>query len=234
MDPHAASPRRETDPRPPMPLTPGRTALVVVDMQNAFLEPEGSCARLGLDHGALRESLAGVEALVGAARRERIPIVFTRYAYRPDYGDGGIVIDVLLPGLRDAGALIDGSWDAELVAELAPRHDEAVIAKNRPSAFHATGLQNHLDALGVDSLVVCGVTTNVCVESTVRDAMQRDYRVWVVSDAVAEFEADRHTVALKAMAWMFASLVDLESALATLPQLAGPKAADPEKEVHHG
>lgn len=203
----------------PMTLHPGRTALLVIDMQNAFLHPEGSCARLGLDHTALARSLPGVSRLVAAAREARMPIVYTRFVYRADYRDGGIVTGVLLPALRENHALAAGSEDIEIVDELTPRDGEIVIDKNRPGAFHGTPLQSCLDGLDADGLIVCGVTTNVCVDTTVREAMQRDYRVWVVADATAEFEADRHTVALKGLGWMFASIVELRGALAAIPGL---------------
>lgn len=203
-----------------MALSAGRTALLIIDMQNSFLHSDGSCARAGLDHERLRSVLPAVMQLVEGAREARLPIIFTRYVYRADYRDGGIVTQVLLPTLRENAALIAGSWDAELVEELNPREGEIVIDKNRPGAFYGTSLQSCLDGLDVDSLIVCGVTTNICVETTVREAMQRDYRVWVVAGATAEYEDDRYEVALKGMAWMFASVVDLDTAQRAIPQLA--------------
>jgi ureidoacrylate peracid hydrolase len=203
----------------PMALCPGCTALIVVDMQNAFLDPQGSCARLGLDYEALRAAIPGVQKLIGAARKFGMPIVYTRYCYRPDYLDGGIVTEHLLPGLREAGALISGTWDTQIVPELTTLKDDIVVDKNRPSAFHGTPLEMYLNGLDVNGIIVCGVTTNICVEATVREAMQRDFRVWVVANATAEFEPDRHTVALKGMGWMFASIVDLERALEEIPRL---------------
>ena len=95
----------------------------------------------------------------------------------------------------------------DIVDELASQDGDFVVDKNRPSAFYATGIEPILNGLAVDNLVVCGVTTNCCVESTVRDASQRDYRVFVVHDAVAEYEDDRQAVALKSMGMLFAHLV---------------------------
>lgn len=164
--------------------------------------------------------------LVELARQAHLPIIFTRYVYRADYRDGGIVTQVLLPTLRENNALVAGSWDAEVVEELSPREGEVVIDKNRPGAFHGTSLRSCLDGWGIDSLIVCGVTTNVCVETTVREAMQRDYRVWVVADATAEYEDDRYAVALKGMAWMFASVVDADTVQRAIPDLAGHREHD--------
>ena len=209
-----------------MPLTPGRTALMVIDMQHAFLDAEGSCARLGLDHTALRRAIPGVQRLIAAAREAGVPIVYTRFVYRDDYRDGGIVTNQILPALRENRALAAGTRDVEIIDELAPADDDIVIDKNRPGAFHGTPLASCLDGLDADSLIVCGVTTNVCVETTTREAMQHDYRVWVVADATAEFEDDRHTVALKGLGWMFASIVELRDALAAIPGLGQTQTRD--------
>ncbi|MDT8320722.1 MAG: cysteine hydrolase [Xanthomonadales bacterium] len=210
-----------TETAQPMPLDADRTALVVVDMQNAFLHGQGSCAQLGLDVDRLLPAVDGVRMLLGAARRSGLPVFHTRYVWRPDYSDGGIVTRYILPALAEAGSLAAGSRDAEIAEGLHPAEGEVVIDKNRPSAFYGTRLEELLKAKDIDGLIVCGVTTNVCVETTVRDAMQRDFRVWVVADATAEFEPDRHAHALKSMGWMFASIVDLKHALAAIPGLAG-------------
>lgn len=185
-------------------LTREATALVVVDMQNGFCHPEGSFAKLDLDVSMCHDAIAGCRALVDAARAAGVPVVYTRYVYRPDYADGGVLVQDLLPALAEVGSLAGGSWDAELVDELtAVRADEFVVDKARYSAFYGTGLEPILTSLGVRSLVVCGVTTNMCVETTVRDASQRDYRTWVVADATGELDRARHETALATMGFGF-------------------------------
>ena len=159
--------------------TPGRTALVVVDMQNAFCRDEGSTALIGLDAARLKAAVAPCRRLLEGARASGLPVIFTRYAYRPDYADGGILVRYLVPALGRADHLAAGSWDAALLDEFAPRPTEVVVDKNRPSAFYAPAMEAALARLDVDTLVVCGVTTSCCVESTVRDASQRDYKVFV-------------------------------------------------------
>ncbi|HYW03644.1 MAG TPA: cysteine hydrolase [Gammaproteobacteria bacterium] len=206
-----------------MDLTPGGSALLIIDMQNGFLHPQGSCASIGLPCDALRAAVPGCRQLLEAARRERMPVIFTRYMYRPDYSDGGVVIREFFPDLATSGALRAGSWDAEVVDELAPREGELVVDKNRPSAFYGTPLESYLNGLHADSLIVCGVTTNVCVETTVRDAMQRDLKVWVVGEATAEFDRDRHEAALHSMGWMFGQVVRLDAVLKEIPRLAGER-----------
>ena len=110
-------------------------------------------------------------------------------------------------------SLAAGTEDIVIIDLLAPADGEFVIDKNRPSAFYATSIEPILNGLDVDSLVVCGVTTNICVESTVRDASQRDYKVFVVKDATGELEQLRFDGAIAGMAWMFAKIVAVKDVL---------------------
>jgi len=194
---------------------PGRdaAALIVVDMQNGFLRPGGSCDRIGLPVDRLAAAVEPCARLVAAARSASVPVIFTRYVYRADFRDGGLLVAEIMPALRECNALVAGSDDAAIVTELTPREGEYVLDKNRPSSFYATPLETWLNGLGVDELVVCGVTTNCCVETTVRDASQRDYRTFVVEDAVAEFDAERHSIALRSMGMLFAHVVNVEQVL---------------------
>ena len=205
--------------------TVGRTALVVVDMQNAFCRDEGSTAKIGLDHSWLKAAVAPCRRLLEGARALGLPVIFTRYVYRPDYADGGVLVRYLAPALGRADYLSAGTWDVQIVDELAPRSTEFVVDKNRPSAFYAPEMDAMLQKLQVDSLVVCGVTTNCCVESTVRDASQRDYKVFVAADAVAELDEDRHHASLAAMRLLFADLVSVDDILAAL-QSASVRSAE--------
>lgn len=186
-----------------MSAEPGRTALVIVDMQNGFLDAKGSMARIGMSHERLTPAIEGCVRLVAAAREAGLPVIFTRYVYLPGYADGGIVTAELLPAMREAQALILGSWDADIIEELTPRADEIIIDKSRPSSFYGTRLEPVLTGLGITALTVAGITTNVCVETTVRDAGQRDYRTTVASDATAEYDDTRHEVALGTMGYLF-------------------------------
>ena len=189
------------------------TALLVVDMQNGFCRDDGSVNDIGLPAARLQPAIEPCVRLVAAARAAQVPIIYTRYVYRPDYTDGGVMVTELIPDLASGKCLRAGTWDVEVVDELAPQDGDYVIDKNRPSSFYATGLEPILTSLGVRDLVVCGVTTNCCVETTVRDASQRDYHTFVVSDAVAEYEQDRHDVALKSMGMLFARLVKVDDVL---------------------
>jgi len=197
-----------------MELTASDTALVVIDMQNSFCSYDGGCHKAGLPVEHLKVAIAPCERLIALARDSKVPVIYTRYVLRPDYSDGGVIIHELSPHLKDAGALIEETWDIEVVDELRPSTGDRVVDKNRPSAFYAEEFETTLEKLGINSLVVCGVTTNCCVETTVRDASQRDYKTFVVADAVAEFEEDRHRVALQSMDRLFADVVTIDDVAA--------------------
>ncbi len=196
-----------------MEISRERTALVVVDMQRAFLCEDGSLAKAGIDIARLKKAVEPCRRLLASARQARIPVIHTRYVYRADYADGGVLVKYIMPALKEVASLAAGTPDIEIVEELAPVEGETVIDKNRPSAFYATNIEPVLNGLGVESLVVCGVTTNVCVETTVRDASQRDYKVFVPRDATGELEDLRFEGALAGMAWVFAKIVDSEDVI---------------------
>lgn len=172
--------------------SPGSQALLVVDVQNTFCHPEGSFARMGYDMSGCIAAVPGCARLVAAARAAGVLVVFVTYAYRPDYSDGGYLVAQMHPEVVEHAAMASGTWDVQVVDELAPRPDELHVVKNRYSAFIGTDLDQQLRGLGVAAVTVCGVTTNVCVEGTARDAAQRDFRVTVVEDATGEIERARH------------------------------------------
>jgi ureidoacrylate peracid hydrolase len=186
-----------------------QTALLVIDMQNGFCKPDGSIDRIGFDNRMLAAAVAPCRRLIAAARGAAVPVIYTRYVYRADYADGGLLVHTLMPQLKEHQALVSGGWDAAIVDELRPEPADFIVDKNRPSSFYATGLEPILSGLGVKALVVCGVTTNCCVESTVRDASQRDLMPFVVGDATGELDIERHQAALKTMGLLFGQVVSV-------------------------
>lgn len=174
-------------------------ALVIVDMQNAFCSPTGSFARLGYDMSGCIDAIPGCARALALARRAEIPIVFATYAYRPDYIDGGYLVRSIHPEVVSVGALLSGTSDVSVVEDLAPRKGELMVVKNRYSAFMGTSLEAILRSRGITSLTICGVTTNVCVESTARDAAQLDFEVTVARDATGEIDEERGRVALRSI-----------------------------------
>ena len=186
------------------------TALLVIDMQNAFLDDRGSMVRRGFDTNRLRAAVKPCGRLISAARASQVPIIQTRYVYRADYRDAGVRVREILPNTITTESLAAGSWDVEIVDALAPSGDDIVIEKNRPSAFIGTSLDLMLRGQGITSVVICGITTNICVESTARDASQFDYRTFVVSDATAEMEQSRHDHAINTLGFLFARIVTVD------------------------
>lgn len=197
-----------------MELMASGTALIVIDMQNSFCSDAGGCDKAGLPVENLKVAIEPCGRLIAVAREFHMSVIYTRYVLRPDYSDGGVIIHELSPHLKEVTALVEDSWDIEVVDALRPADGDHVVDKNRPSAFYTPAFETTLKDIGVDSLVVCGVTTNCCVESTVRDASQRDYKTFVVADAVAEFEEDRHRIALQSMGKLFADVVTIADVVA--------------------
>lgn len=195
------------------PIQVERSALLVVDMQNGFCDPEGSAARAGFDIAMCRAAIEPCRRLIAGARTHGIPVIFTRLVYRADYRDGGVVTDSILPGLVEAQCCAAGTPDADLIPELVPQPEDFVIDKNRYSAFYGTPLASILTAQDIRNLVICGVTTNICVETTARDASQRDYRTVVVGDATGEIAPERHRWALETLGTRFGWVVGYEEVL---------------------
>jgi ureidoacrylate peracid hydrolase len=192
-------------------------ALLVTDMQNAFCHRDGSFERMlkgtELSIDMCVAAVAPCAALVAGAREAGVPVIFTKYVYQRGYADRDVLLEKV-PAIEANGALLDGSWDCEVIDDLVPGPNDYVIEKSRYSAFIGTRLEPLLDGLGVDTLVICGVTTNVCVETTARDAAQRRYQVIVVSDATGELTEGRHASALDILQYGFADVVDTREVLA--------------------
>ena len=180
--------RRETFERVLAP-EPGRTALVVVDMQRGFLDPGEA-----MEVPPAREVVSVIQSLLGLFRARRLPVVFTEFVYSDSVP---VLIGRLHPEHRPAppgaprgfglasSSCLEGTASAETVPELAPRPDEIVVRKRGYDAFSGTLLDTALRARNVTSLVVTGTMTDICVLATVTAALHRQYRVTVVEDGVA-------------------------------------------------
>lgn len=181
-----------------------RTALVVIDMQRDFLEPGGFGASLGNDVSLLRAAIAPCQALLAAARAAGLLVIHTREGHLPDLSDAPpakvmrgqpkLRIGSLGPMGR---VLIRGEPGHGIIAELSPLPAEVVIDKPGKGAFYRTGLDALLQENMIENLVVCGVTTEVCVHTTVREGNDRGYRCVVVSDGCASYFPQFHRVALE-------------------------------------
>jgi len=175
-------------------LDPTRASLVIIDMQRDFLEPGGFGAALGNDVSLLRRTIAPIRALLERARAAGLTIIHTREGHRPDLADlppAKKVRGKLAAGIGDPGPmgriLVRGEPGHDIIPELYPLPGEPVVDKPGKGAFFATDLDAMLKNRGVAQLIVCGVTTEVCVNTTVREANDRGYDCLVVADCVGSY-----------------------------------------------
>lgn len=188
----------------PIAFDPGRTALVIIDMQRDFLEPGGFGETLGNDVGLLQSAVAPTRTALQAARDAGLLVVHTREGHRPDLADAPPAkLERGAPSKRigDAGPmgriLVRGEPGHDIVPDLAPGPGEPVIDKPGKGAFYETDLDLILRNRGIDTLAVCGVTTEVCVHTTIREANDRGYRCIALGDCCASYFPDFHRVGLE-------------------------------------
>ncbi len=174
-------------------------ALLVVDMQNGFCHPEGSFNRIDMGVEGAVEAVRNAAIAVAQARRAGIPVVFTRHLYRPGRADEGRALKQNSPALAGVDGLEAGTWDAEVMAELGCGPGDLVVDKVRFDAFQWTSLEPLLRGLGVDELVVCGVITNICVETTIRSAFMRDFPVIMLADCCAAATRRLHDLSVEVL-----------------------------------
>lgn len=197
-------------------IAPSRTALVIVDMQVDFALPGGAIGRSSADLSSVPAALAAAERLAAAARAAGAPVIFVGLMATPD-GESAVWNERMRRRGDDPLAINAfcraGTRGAAFVGPT-PAAGELVVAKQRYSGFHRTRLDAELRAHGLDTLVVCGLTTECCVEATVRDAFNLDYHVFVAGDACAAYEPDLHAAALKTMEINCAILVPSDAVIA--------------------
>lgn len=226
-----------TIPSEPYPLALDRAhaALLIIDMQRDFLEPGGFGAALGNDVSLLRRAIAPTQRVLAAARAAGMLVIHTREGHRPDLSDlppakkarGRLKI-----GIGDQGPmgriLVQGEPGHDIIAELAPTPGEPVVDKPGKGAFYQTDLELMLRNRGVDTLFVCGVTTEVCVNTTVREANDRGFRCIVFSDCCASYFPEFHAAGLamiKAQGGIFGSVAASKSVLNSLASVRYPARA---------
>jgi|ERR1017187_2625232 nicotinamidase-related amidase len=196
----------QADPAP-VPIDLDRTAIVIIDMQRDFLEPGGFGDSLGNDIAQLARVVAPCQALLEGARALGMAIIHTREGHRPDLTDaprakierGEPAMRIGAPGPMGR-ILIRGEPGHDIVPELYPQPGEPVIDKPGKGAFYATDLHAILRNRNIDALIVCGVTTEVCVHTTVREANDRGYRCIVPGDCCGSYIPEFHEVGLRMIA----------------------------------
>ena len=195
-------------------LPRGKTALLVIDLQNDFLHRDGKFAR-GLPGRSLPEiaqekNLIGTASrVIAAARAAGVPIIHVKHAYRPDYAD--------LPGnmrvfasMLELQAVQDRGWGADFVNEVKSAPQDFVVTKTRVSSFYATPLEGILRALGTLCLVTLGIVTNGAVEGTVRDGADRGYNMVLVEDGCIAATEEAHRAAVEGLLSLLATVVKAE------------------------
>lgn len=192
-------------------VDPAHTALLLIDMQRDFVEPDGMFASLGLDVSMYRESRPVLAGLLREARRASVLVIHVQNTALPDRmsdSPAQIRFNLRMHADRRSGAAplrysVPGTRGHDFVSELAPLPDELVVRKYRSSAFFGTNLDLLLRSNGIKTVVVGGCTTEGCVESTARDAMFSDFYVVIAVDCVASDDREQHEASLLLMRHRF-------------------------------
>jgi len=181
-------------------IDPARAVVLVVDMQNDFGAQGGMFDRAGIDIGGVAAATTATSRVLAAAREAAVPVVYVKMEHPADLSnvgpeDGphwikhlplGVGEDIVAPDGSRGQVLVKGTWNTEILDEVEPRAGEIIVSKHRYSGFFETELDDVLRGLKEKYLIVVGLTTSICVESTVRDGMFRDYTCLVLEDCTAE------------------------------------------------
>jgi ureidoacrylate peracid hydrolase len=208
-------------------VRPQHAALVVIDMQNDFCAPGGLVAKGGRDVSAAQEMAERLPGLIAAARAAAVLVVFVRNVYSSE--QNFYLSDVWLEqaarkqggGYTSIPVCAAGSWEGDFYGAVRPEPGDPVVTKHRYSGFYNTDLDTILRSHGVRTLIATGVSTNVCVETTVREAFVRDYYVVLVADGTAAYSREEHDKTLKDVDRFFGeitTIAELKSLWATAAQ----------------
>lgn len=190
-----------------MRLNVAASALLVIDMQEFFLD----AASPTFTSGGLA-ILPNVKRLIDAYRQANRPVIFTQHVHHPDDLDSGIM------DWWWKGKCIEGSPESEIHADLTPSPGDKIVAKHRYSGFYNTDLETVLRCLKVEDIVVSGIMTNLCCESTARDAYYRDYRVFFLADGTGSVSEEMHLASLLNLAFGFAHVTTCDAMIEELEE----------------
>lgn len=161
---------------------PKKLALLVIDMQNDFVKPDAPmCVPMAT------EAVPNISKLITLCREKGSTIIYTAHVHGKDRSDMGLMSD-FWPPIDSQEALVDNTYGADIYSALAPEKEDVLIKKHRYSAFYNTDLEHYLESKEIDTLIITGTVTNMCCDSTARDAQFRDYKVIFVSDATGTMD----------------------------------------------
>ena len=211
----------------PIDIDPTKTAMIVVDMQNDFAAKGGLFDHAGVDITGARNAIPHIQTSIATARQAGIPVIYLKMGFKPDLSDlgpqdsvnrvrhlhFGVGQTVQAPDGRAGRFLVRDTWNTDIVAELQPQPEDVVVYKARFSGFYQTELDGTLNRLDAKYLIFAGVTTCICVDSTVRDAMFRDYLCVLLSDCMSEpigsnLSRSNHEATLLAVETLFGWVTD--------------------------
>lgn len=182
-----------------------KSALLVIDMQNFFLDPTSStftCGGIAI--------LPNLQKIIEAFRKTGLPVIYTKHIHHPDKIDAGIM------GWWWEGMCVEGTPESEIHHTIKPKPKEKIILKHRYSAFYNTDLETVLRCLKIEDLIITGIMTNMCCESTARDAYYRDYRVFFLADATGSITEEMHLASLLNLAFGFAYITTTDDIIKTI------------------
>jgi ureidoacrylate peracid hydrolase len=219
----------------PIQIDTARTAVLVIDMQNDFGAQGGMFDRAGIDISMIQRAVAPTAHVLTAVRQAGIPVVYLKMAFQPDLSDAGptdapnwlkhlplaVGQTVQAPDGTASRILIRDTWNTDILPELTPQEGDIVLYKHRYSGFYATDLDAILKQCGAKYLLVTGCTTSICVESTIRDAMFRDYSCVLLADCTGEplgedFQRSNHEASLFVIQALFGWVSDSVAFVAAL------------------
>lgn len=202
----------------------GHPALIVVDIQNDFVHPEGQVGRAGDDMAALFDAVNAINRLIESVRRASVPVVYVRVthspavdnaAYRARYATRGMAVDDLL--------CADGTWGADFYPELTPpASSDLIVTKHAYDGFAVSELPVHLETLGVDTVIVTGVVTELCVMGTVAGAFEHGFQVVVPREGTGSLDPAAAEAALRMIAGFYGTVVSADDVMAALKASSAP------------
>ena len=197
-------------------------ALIIVDMQNDFIHDDGFAKKYAqgdvmtkkpLDQ--LNSTIPYIKKLAECFRKNEREVIYLYIACEPDYSDVAIPHKVMAKP-KEMGALVKGSWGVQIIEELTPHKTDHMVKKHSYGGFFQTPLDRILRNLGIKTLIISGVNTNFCVETTIREAVAYGYEVVLVSDATASFDTEGHKATLKVVATGFGEVMSTDEVIKLL------------------